>query len=164
MHYRFCPLCGAKFDSEGSETCNSCCEFIPPLSDTPKNPAIAVILTAFLPGLGQIYNGDSLKKGAFLFIFFTLGILLFIIPGIVIWIISIYDAYLKAKKINCGESRYIQTDNRNIALFIIIVIMVCVCMIAFTLFMIGIAMSQGIEDTMSTEMKQMLAMLGYEKI
>jgi len=164
MHYRFCPLCGAEFDSEGGEPCHSCFEYIPPLSDNPKNPVIAVILTAFLPGLGQIYNGDSFVRGALFFICFTVGILFLIIPGILIWIYAIYDACITSNKINHGELAYREIDNRMIALFILLVIVVGACMIAFTLFMIGLTLSQGMGGLISPEMKQMLAILGYNKI
>lgn len=164
MRYRFCPCCGAKFDSDGGEACQSCCEFIPPLLDNPKNPVISVILTAFLPGLGQIYNGDSFIKGALIFVFFTIGILFLIIPGIIIWIIAMCEAYNTAKKINRGELKFRETDNRKIALYIILVIIVGICMIVFTLFMINLALSHGSGAIVPTEMDQMLAILGYGDI
>lgn len=58
-----------------------------------KNPAIAVLLSMFIPGAGQIYNGQIGK-----------GILILISACLVVpYIFGIFDAYFIAKKINRGE-------------------------------------------------------------
>ena len=58
-----------------------------------KNPAIAVLLSVFVPGTGQIYNGQIGK-----------GILIFISAGLIIpYIFGIFDAYLVAQKMNRNE-------------------------------------------------------------
>jgi len=55
-----------------------------------KNPGLAAVLSLFLPGAGQCYNGHI---GKALLFFFTAWL---IIP----WIWSIFDAYSSANRIN----------------------------------------------------------------
>jgi TM2 domain-containing membrane protein YozV len=66
-----------------------------------RNPSLAAALS-LLPGFGQVYNG-MLVRGIILFIATLLGLLIFIIPGVCIWIYCIYDAFRTAEKINRGE-------------------------------------------------------------
>jgi TM2 domain-containing membrane protein YozV len=66
-----------------------------------RNPSAAVALS-LIPGLGQVYNG-MLVRGVILFAATLLGLFIFIVPGVCIWIYSIYDAYQAAEKINRGE-------------------------------------------------------------
>ena len=65
------------------------------------SPIIAVILSFFIPGLGQFYTGQLLKA-VLLFIaavvFGGLSTILIGIPFyIIIWLYSMYDAYIAAK-------------------------------------------------------------------
>ncbi|HMJ60631.1 MAG TPA: zinc-ribbon domain-containing protein [Bryobacteraceae bacterium] len=62
-----------------------------------KNPAVALILSLFIPGAGQFYNGDN-KRGALmlggalvslLLAAFTIGVF----TGAAIWIWSMVNAY-----------------------------------------------------------------------
>ena len=53
---------------------------------------IPALLSFFVPGLGQIVKGQ-VGKGILIFIAFPLGLLLLVIPGIIIWIWQIADAY-----------------------------------------------------------------------
>lgn len=66
-----------------------------------RNPTLAVALS-LIPGLGQVYNG-MLVRGIILFIATLVGLIILIIPGIIVWIYSICDAYRTAGKINRGE-------------------------------------------------------------
>jgi TM2 domain-containing membrane protein YozV len=64
---------------------------------TGKNPAIALILSLFIPGVGQLYNGDN-KKGVILLIGLLVSGLLAafavgIVTGIAIWVYAMVDAY-----------------------------------------------------------------------
>ncbi|MHA1225152.1 MAG: DUF6677 family protein [Candidatus Hodarchaeales archaeon] len=61
-----------------------------------KDPTLAGILSFLIPGLGQIYAGNAIK--GILFFIATFGGMFLIIPGIVFWIISIFDAVSEAKK------------------------------------------------------------------
>ena len=65
------------------------------------SPLLALILSFFIPGLGQFYTGQFLKA---ILLFVAAGILAFFwftiiaIPlYIVVWIYSMYDAYTKAQ-------------------------------------------------------------------
>jgi TM2 domain-containing membrane protein YozV len=66
-----------------------------------RNPTLAVALS-LIPGLGQVYNGN-LVRGIIFFIATLIGLVILIIPGIIVWIYSIYDAYRTAGRINRGE-------------------------------------------------------------
>jgi TM2 domain-containing membrane protein YozV len=69
-----------------------------------KKPWLAAILSLFIPGVGQIYNGQIIKGIVILII----GIILVLI-GITSVILAFYpigaayEAYADAKKINRGE-------------------------------------------------------------
>jgi hypothetical protein len=93
-----CSLCGIPVCTEcevilkGKIFCQSCVQqplpgikFYPP-----RNPFLAALFSFFLPGLGQVYNGQVEKGVA---IFFTCWL---VIP----WLYGVYDAYRMAKKIN----------------------------------------------------------------
>ncbi|MCD1293663.1 hypothetical protein CUJ83_01470 [Methanocella sp. CWC-04] len=75
-----------------------------------REPILALVLSFLLPGLGQIYNGDT-NRG----ILFVIGTLMawlltsvcigiFIFLGL--WVYAMYDAYLTAEKINRGIRYY----------------------------------------------------------
>jgi hypothetical protein len=63
------------------------------------NPVLPPFLSLFIPGLGQSYNGQF-WKGIMIVVGVCIGILHFFIPGVLIWIFSIYDAWMSARKIN----------------------------------------------------------------
>jgi len=68
-----------------------------------KNPAVAAILSFFLMGLGQAYNGQIAKAVVFLILYAISVFLTFFIIGFVttplLWIWSILDAYSSSQKI-----------------------------------------------------------------
>lgn len=119
-------------DSSGNET-----EYINPKSEFPKQlkvPLISLILSSLFPGLGQIYNGDSLIKGLAFFFGSILGSFLFLIPGLIIWVYGMYDAYSVADKINRREIEYRETKNRDIVLMILIPLIVMLIFVFISLF------------------------------
>jgi TM2 domain-containing membrane protein YozV len=65
-----------------------------------KEPAVALLLSFFLPGVGQIYNGDIGKGIAFMIGFW---VTVWIGIGIVFWIWAMIDAYQSATNINLGR-------------------------------------------------------------
>jgi len=74
-----------------------------------KNPGIAAVLSFFIIGLGQIYNGQ-IGKGLFLIVAgFLVFLSMFILIGWIIypvlWIWNIYDAYKTAEKITHENTR-----------------------------------------------------------
>ncbi|MCP1714497.1 TM2 domain-containing membrane protein YozV [Methanocalculus alkaliphilus] len=65
------------------------------------SPVLAVILSFFIPGLGQFYTGQFLKAIALFIlavIFAGLSTVLIGIPFyLIVWIYSMYDAYTTAE-------------------------------------------------------------------
>ncbi|MFZ3060731.1 MAG: DUF6677 family protein [Candidatus Methanoperedens sp.] len=122
---KYCSNCGALID-EKAEICPKCGVRVsePPISristiPEKKSVALAVVLSFFIPGLGQMYCGKAARGVGIL----VLSILMFFIFGfaagsnpnssdaaflfllwILVYIWNIYDAYKIAGKINRGEA------------------------------------------------------------
>lgn len=111
---KYCPYCGVQIDYKYT-TCPSCGKPQPKMEGiTPihvvqrKNPALAAALSLLITGAGQIYLGrvgrGILFLGTVLLLGFLLeGILTFdelMIVGVAFSIISAWDAYNIAKRIN----------------------------------------------------------------
>ncbi len=102
-HTKFCNNCGEKIDIN-AVICPKCGVKIASINE--KSPILAAVLSFFIVGLGQVYNGQ-IKKGVILFIAEIISGLLFIIfIGVVlcliIWVYGMYDAYRSAQDINNG--------------------------------------------------------------
>ncbi len=69
-----------------------------------KNPSVAVVLSFFFMGLGQIYNGQIGKGVLFILLYFISGLLMFVLIGFIttpiLWIWGMVDANNSAKRIN----------------------------------------------------------------
>lgn len=61
--------------------------------NTQKHGAPAV-LSFFIPGLGQLIKGH-VGRGIAIFFGVIFGLMLFVVPGVIIWIWQIADAYNK---------------------------------------------------------------------
>jgi TM2 domain-containing membrane protein YozV len=66
------------------------------------SPLLALILSFFIPGLGQLYTGQFLKAilvwivaGILAFFWFTIIAIPFLI---IVWLYSMYDAYTAAQR------------------------------------------------------------------
>ncbi|MBP2172471.1 hypothetical protein [Methanococcus voltae] len=85
-----CPFCGFTFKKVGE-----------------KNQILAAVLSFFIPGVGQIYNGQIGKGIAIIAGMIISAVLMVVLVGFLtyfaIWIYAIYDAYTTADKINKGE-------------------------------------------------------------
>lgn len=118
----FCNYCGSELKFREAEICPNCGMR---LRDTKKiireekNPGIAALCSFFIPGLGQIYNGD-VGKAIAIYFGTLIGFLLFFIPGVIVWIFGIYDAYTTSKKMNEGEIPYKSTNTVAMILFALI--------------------------------------------
>ncbi|TAJ45494.1 DUF5683 domain-containing protein [Methanofollis fontis] len=66
------------------------------------SPLIAVILSFFIPGLGQFYTGQLLKAVVLFVLAVIFGWFSTILIGIpfylLVWVYSMYDAYTAAKE------------------------------------------------------------------
>lgn len=61
-----------------------------------KEPFVAVILSAVIPGAGQCYCGRW-GRGVAFFFGVGLGTLLLFIPGVIVWLWNVIDAHTLAK-------------------------------------------------------------------
>jgi TM2 domain-containing membrane protein YozV len=69
-----------------------------------KNPTVATILSFFITGLGQIYNGQ-IGKGVILIVLYGISwVCMFVVIGFIttpiLWIWGMIDANNGAKKVN----------------------------------------------------------------
>ncbi len=109
-----------------------------------KNPGIAALCSFFIPGLGQIYNGD-VGKGIAVLLGTLIGALFLFIPGLIVWIFGIYDAHKTSKRMNSGETQYKSTNTvamilfgiLGIVLILIFFIIVAAIIAAFTFGLAG---------------------------
>lgn len=64
------------------------------------SPILAVILSFFIPGLGQFYTGQFLKAIALFLLAVIFALLSTVVIGIplyiIVWLYSMYDAYIAA--------------------------------------------------------------------
>lgn len=69
-----------------------------------KNPGVAAVLSFFICGLGQIYNGQIFKGIVVIICYAISWVLTFVLIGWLIvpvmWIWGMYDAYKNAERIN----------------------------------------------------------------
>lgn len=113
-----CSRCGRGICEEcnvpvnGKYVCKNCIGIIASQKQcNRKEPLFALILSFFIPGLGQIYNGN-INNGIILIIATVISwILTSLCVGffifIMIWVYAMYDAYTTAVKINRGEISYV---------------------------------------------------------
>ncbi|WNY24689.1 zinc ribbon domain-containing protein [Methanolapillus millepedarum] len=125
MSEKYCSNCGNKVEYENAVICTNCGTALSSAKTTDlhkpvnqKTPVLSLILSFLWPGLGQVYNGQ-LSRGFGILIGYWIGIFIFIIPGIVVWIFGMYDAYTQAEKINKGEVPYKEAKANEIAAFIV---------------------------------------------
>ncbi|WP_156184134.1 zinc ribbon domain-containing protein [Halostagnicola sp. A56] len=101
---QYCSSCGDVIKRE-AEICPHC--GVRQKYPQEKNPGIAAVLSVFVTGVGQIYNGQVGKGLALMVIQFINALLVFVVVGIftgfIVWVYAIYDAYSVAEKINRGE-------------------------------------------------------------
>ena len=76
----------------------------PPLQVAPKSPGLALLASFFLPGLGQLVNGQA-AKGILVFVMWVLSLAsILVLVGFllapVVWVWSMVDAYSDARRWN----------------------------------------------------------------
>ncbi len=78
--------------------------YLPAQQVAPKNPALAVIASFFVPGLGQFVNGQGGKGVVFLLSYIASLVLILAFVGVflapIVWIWSMVDAYSGAQSWN----------------------------------------------------------------
>lgn len=144
---KFCPECGKSLPSETSQFCDNCGAKINIVSQNvpsesavsvneEKSPLIAAICSFILPGLGQVYDGKT-ERGFGIFFGTLIGTFIFLIPGVIIWLFGVYDAYSLAEKMNHKEIPFLPTKTAHLLLFIFLALAVVaiVCVLFFIMVM-----------------------------
>ncbi len=109
----YCQECGKELISSNAEICPNCGVRLKEIVINRRSPVIAVILSFFICGLGQIYNGQFGKGIAYFVIYLVCFASIVVAIGFLLlplwWLIGMVDAYVSANKINAGEdaSRFI---------------------------------------------------------
>ena len=130
LMHEICPHCGKESNEEEPRFCSGCGArmdgMAPPLyagSPSPlrplKNQMTAGLCSTFLPGLGQVYDDEPVGKGFLVFLLTLLGLIILVIPGLVVWIYGMFDAYNVAGKMNTGELAFRDTRMLHMALFMV---------------------------------------------
>jgi len=125
-----CPECGAGLPDKLAEKCPLCGALT--IIRKEKSPGIAALLSFIFAGSGQIYNGE-LVKGILILAGTLVGVLIFLIPGVIVWVYGIYDAYATAKKMNEGSIEYRMPTLANILLYFAVWIVLVIVVIAVVL-------------------------------
>ena len=134
---KFCPECGTPLVRENSRFCDNCGAQLSIAGTgqyTPsqfgfttrqvreeKSPLVASLCSSFIPGLGQVYNGMT-ARGVALFVGTLFGCIVLLIPGLIVWVYAIYDAYSMAAKMNAGEIPFMPTRTAHMVIFAIVAI------------------------------------------
>ena len=108
----FCSRCGA-VNKDDARFCKACSGALVDIAGPPerlrmgqnaKSPGLAAVLSFFICGLGQIYNGQ-IFKGIVMIVAYTISwYLMFVIIGLIttpiLWIWGMVDAYRTADRLN----------------------------------------------------------------
>jgi TM2 domain-containing membrane protein YozV len=135
---KFCPDCGKSVENESSKFCNNCgaslnssIEQKEAIQKVPeeKDPIGALICSIIIPGLGQVYNGEF-GKGIVIFLGTLIGLFIFIIPGLIVWIYGVYNAHSTAEKMNKKEIPFKATKTAHVVIFIVLAIFIIIIAVA----------------------------------
>jgi len=148
---KFCTNCGEPIVVENAYVCSNCGR---PTSDSAfyrvgsgskaaepktasylsstqtKSPFFATVSSYFWPGLGQVYNG-RFWKGIFLYIAIPIGLVCLILPGLALWVWSMWDAYKESEKMNNRELPYAEPTAWQLIIFL------CIPFILYFVFIFG---------------------------
>jgi tetratricopeptide (TPR) repeat protein len=106
----------------------------PPYSSSPskerKRPGLALVLAIFFGGAGQVYNGH-LVKGLALFFCQIGGALFFIIPGLVVWVYAVYDAYSTSNRMNLGHIPFKKASLMDWIIYVVVAVGIVTGMLIF---------------------------------
>jgi hypothetical protein len=74
------------------------------ISKPDANPIVALLLTWFVLGTGHLIVNGQQRKWIYILITTLIGMILCVLPGIVVSIMSIIDAYQTAERLKAGET------------------------------------------------------------
>lgn len=148
----FCPSCGANVES-GKRFCENCgapltpapasvpvppppappqysppppaCIIPPQVPSQQKSAGLAAVASFICAGLGQVYNG-RFGKGLLVLFGMIIGSMIFLVPGLIVWVYGIWDAYSTAKKMNEGQIPFVPHNTLHMIAFIAIVVILVI--------------------------------------
>lgn len=136
----YCPNCGTPLKERDGDVCPACGTPFSHAATSRKNPVIALICAASCPGLGQVYNGEN-GKGVLVLFGAAVG-MLFLVPGLIVYLYGIYDGYRTAEKMNAGDVPYREISVLFMVLFVGLVLLgvfVLVLLVVSAAFMYGMS-------------------------
>ena len=74
------------------------------ISKPDANPVVALLLTAFVLGLGHLVVNGQQRKWIYTLVASLVGSCACIVPGLIIAVLSIVDAYQTAQRLQAGET------------------------------------------------------------
>lgn len=110
-----------------------------------RNPGLAAISSAIIPGLGQAYNGRS-DKGVLVAFCAGGGLLFGLLPGVIFWAYAVYDAYVSAQQIN-RENIPAYPFQISMGIVICAIFIPCVVLTLFLFSHYGPAIALGLDFT-----------------
>jgi len=138
MAQNYCPNCGAELQYKEAEICPSCGVRIrPPEPPRKKEPVLAALLSFIFAGSGQVYNGE-LGKGILILAGTVIGAFVFLIPGIIVWLFGIFDAYTTSEKMNKGEIPLKEASGESIIAYILAFVAIIVIAVILFIFVIAL--------------------------
>jgi len=153
---RFCSGCGARMD--GNTPAGYQGYPAPPRPE--KNQMTAGFCSTCLPGLGQVYNGET-GKGFAVFLLTLAGLVILIVPGLIVWLYAMYDAYSVAGKMNTGEVPFREARMLHMVLFIVFAVIIVVIALIIIIEMLMSAMMTQLGPLGITDFNQVLGTVGY---
>ena len=152
----FCPACGRPVD-QTARFCNNCGARLnsagPAGQEEPaqtargmKSPVLAVLCSFFIPGLGQVYDGE-LARGIAIFLGTLIGFFIFIIPGLIFWIFGMKDASSLANRMNKREIPFKPASAAQMVIFSIAAVLIIVFIISTILNAFSSVLDTGLLQT-----------------
>jgi len=138
---RFCSGCGARMDGKAPAGYPGYAGYSAPVREQ-KSQLIAGACSTVLPGLGQVYNGET-AKGFALFLMTCAGLVILLVPGLIVWLYAMYNAYTTAGKMNSGEIPFREMRMLHVILFVVFaIVVIAVGLVLIYLFIVQPLMSQ----------------------
>lgn len=99
----------------------------------------AGFFSSFLPGLGQVYNGET-AKGYALFLLTIAGFILLLVPGLIVWLYATYDAWAVAGRMNTGGIPFRETRMLPLLTFVAFAVVVVLVVLVLAIVLLVQAM------------------------
>ncbi len=108
------------------------CREVISYQQTCRNPYAAAAGSLHFPGLGQMYNMQLSKALVFL-VGTVAGLFLFLVPGVIFYVVGAYDAYSTSNLINVSGKSVRKADGATLGVFLVLAFLIVV-LTAITMF------------------------------